>query len=506
MNSRFADFLPRLYLPLLAVLCFVFTWQPLLGVDDFWAHAAIGRWIGEHSEVPHQTLFVWGPGTPIPWVYHSWLSQFVFFKTLHWGGPHFGPVYALLLTYLVATAVMVWLWLLWAKRSRVTALMPFLFVIALWCSSPRLHPRPELFSGLFLCALMTFLLVWTERRSENKLPSHLMLRVLGLAALFALWANFHGGVVSGLVFIALTIIGEAVQDSLDKRALRPTLLLCGILLVCIAAINFNPYGFAYWSALKPVGGPMFSQINEWKKLWEVPLMAPEAFIVTGLLAILALNAWLQNPQRRVAHLLWLLFATFSFVMARRQIWTFAQICIIVMAANALMLDTQRFWRIWNPKGEAEIPMRLRVAARLCAIACLLLFVPGAMPPNFLPLRSTSEQLPVSAAEFVKQNLQTSRLFCDYATSSYLNWHLAGKPPVYIDLINAYPDRLLGDYWDIIYLKPEGLKKLDEAQVTHILIKGQTSDDKIANFAKYMQSAPQWKVIYRAKDATIWARR
>ena len=33
--TKLSEFLPKLYLPLLVGLLFVFTWQPLRGIDDF---------------------------------------------------------------------------------------------------------------------------------------------------------------------------------------------------------------------------------------------------------------------------------------------------------------------------------------------------------------------------------------------------------------------------------------------------------------------------------------
>ena len=43
--KRCAPALPPLYLPLLIVLTFAQTWRTLGGGDDFWAHAAVGRWM-----------------------------------------------------------------------------------------------------------------------------------------------------------------------------------------------------------------------------------------------------------------------------------------------------------------------------------------------------------------------------------------------------------------------------------------------------------------------------
>ena len=532
MISRLLAILPKLYLPILMVMCFVFSWQPLHGMDDFWAHAAIGRWMAQNGRVPDQTLFLWGPGTPVPWIYHSWLSQLIFFKCLDGVDLSTGAMRALLLTFAVALTTFIWLWVLWARRSRITVLTPFLFVIMLWCFSPRIHPRPELFSSLFLLILMTFLLVWTERRditesSPNGLPDRLALRVAGLFLLFVVWANFHGGVATGLVFIALTIVGEALQDWKEKRSWRPTFMLCGILFLCALAINVNPYGVHYWSSFSDVGSKKFAYIYEWQNIFKDPAMSDEAILITGLIGLLSIIAWFSSPRRRVAHLIWLIFAIVSYVLARRQIAQMAQICLLVMAANAAALETTRFWNLLRPprkntnaenssRPDSEVSKRpanevskppegVRVVAHVGMLVCLLGMIPGSMQPQFWPFHSLSPKLPVAAAQFIAEKCPDARLLVDYSTSSYLNWRLAGHPPLYIDLINAYPDQLMTDYFDMAHFKPRGLKLLYNLKITHVFINKQVKDGRVAKFYQYISHSPRWKIVYQDRNAIIWQR-
>ena len=508
MLSRRLEFPTKLYLPLLVVLCLIFAWQPLRGIDDFWAHAAIGRWIAQHGRVPDQTLFLWGPGTPISWVYHSWLSQLTFYEVLIQGGPFWVEI----LTCAVAAFVLIWMWQVWACRGRITSLMPLLFAIALWCSSPRLHPRPELFSGLFLCPLLTFLLTWTEARRNGGFQPGLTWKIPALFAMFALWANFHGGVATGIVFIGLTVLGEAIQDVLERRSLKPTLWLAGLVPLCMAAVCVNPYGLQYWTALRSVGGEMFSYIDEWKPLWKAPVLPPEAILIVGMLAFVALAAWLQTPRRRVAHLLWLLFSVVAFAMARRYLWQMAQVSLFVMAANAAALDTEHFWKVWRSGagkksgGDEQIPAPMRAMVRYSAMLGLLFWLPGVAPKGFLPLRATSQYLPTPSAEFIRRNYPKARLFCDYSTSSYLQWHLNGHPPLYIDLLNAYDDHLINDYFDIIHVEPRGVKLIEELNIDLVFLKRHKADERIAKFALWMKKNPRWQTVYRGEDATIWARR
>jgi hypothetical protein len=140
------------------------------------------------------------------------------------------------------------------------------------------------------------------------------------------------------------------------------------------------------------------------------------------------------------------------------------------------------------------------------LACLVGMIVSAMPVHLQALRPMEPQLPVAAAHFIKQKCPQARLLADYSTSSYLNWHLAGQPPLYIDLINAYPDQLMVDYFDITYKKPRGIKLLYELKITHVFINQAMKEGKIAPFYQYISRSPRWQAIYNQKDAIIWVRK
>jgi len=151
-------------------------------------------------------------------------------------------------------------------------------------------------------------------------------------------------------------------------------------------------------------------------------------------------------------------------------------------------------------------MRLRLAARACAILLLIAFIPGAASGEFRPFQSLSPQLPVRAARFLQARAPQARAISHYATSSYLNWHCAGNPPLYIDLINAYPDRLIVNYFAMHDATPDGLRNLYNLGVTHILLKPPLPDEKPAPLALYLEKSSRWRKIYSSSDAIIWERR
>jgi hypothetical protein len=84
LGLRGRALLAKIYLLLLFLLVVRLTWRPYLPFDDFWAHAAVGRWIWQHGQAPTHTLFLWSARQP--WIAHSWLSELLFYGILTVGG------------------------------------------------------------------------------------------------------------------------------------------------------------------------------------------------------------------------------------------------------------------------------------------------------------------------------------------------------------------------------------------------------------------------------------
>ncbi len=525
-SSKFALWLTRLYAPLLLAACAVQAWWPLREVDDFWAHAAIGRWIWQHHQVPHQSLFVWGRA-PIDWIYHSWLSQLSFFVLLETGGPMAIAIFTVALSCLP-------FWLLWRKHSQCgvrnagcgiseavdvtphSALRtphcngdfaPFVFVLAIWCSAPRFRPRPELFTALFLTLLLLFLIQWSRRPLHEK-PLHTLQRdkwgILILPALFVLWANFHGAVALGLAVLFLTAFCDLLQDRGAGRA-RAFFLIA---LLCAAAIWLNPFGLEYARALKPVGGAMFSAIDEWKPFWKSPVMPWEYVAGEAALVLLALLAWWQSAQRRWSQVAWLFLMAAAFVDARRNLWMLAIVCLAVMAASAPQWNALRLGA-WICRARGQFSLRAPPPVQCVLAAAPLLFLMimlgAAARGKSWPPRAISSRVPLKAARFVAQRKIKTRLFTDYESSSYWQWRLHGHPPLFIDLLNAYPDDLMTDYLQIARASPRGRRLLDALRVNTVILRRRGPNEGIALLADYLNKNKGWKRIYDGRDATIWQR-
>lgn len=502
-----ARFWPRLYLPLIVALCCVQTWRALSGGDDFWAHAAIGRWIAAHGEVPQRTLFLWGAQQP--WIAHSWGTQFWFYELMKVGGERGGPYLALVFACLMLSLCFVILWREWARRGQISTITVLFFALATVCAQTRSRPRPELFSSVFFTILLVHLIGMRRRDTLSWRDGLIVL-------MFVAWTNLHGQVAAGLLLLALTALCDAVQAWFEKSDWRPAMRCGALFLACAAAINCNPYGWHYWSALRPVGGPMFAHIDEWKKLWEAPTLDVFFPVSAILTAVFALIAWLGVAKRRWAYGAWLLVWMALLLTARRYLWMLSLVSLAVLAAHAEAIAPQVFWRaarrvLWKEQAVAEIPALWRSGARWTTIAFLVAVIAQQTPQAWLQHgpRAVSKHLPASAATKLVQLARRRpglRVFNDYEFSSYLQWRCAGAPPLFIDLLNAYPDQLLFDYFDILKATPKGRKMLAARRVNCVFLRHHTAKDGMAKLARFLDKSPAWRRVYSGADASIWLKK
>jgi len=517
----------RIYLALMLLLSGISAWYPLAWFADFWAHAAVGRWIWEQGRVPHEAIFLWSSNAP--WVAHSWLSQLLFYLTMRLGGDSTGPLLVLIMTMLLVMATFGLLWRLWSQSARITLLTPFLFALAINGSRERFGTRPELFTALFMVCLLCFLVNWPElsRQPAESRKISGKLAVPLTVAMFTLWANLHGAVVMGLIILAVTLVGDALQDRLSAATRRLAL----IALACCAAACINPFGLKYWTALGAVKSHTFSLLDEWKPPFAERMLPSDMIATSAILLVVALAAWGMNPQRRWSQLGWLLVMGAFFLQARRNMWLLNLTSLAVIAANAQLLDTRRLWHEWmtrrGPETETpppqrtgkkrgleparateevfhEVPPRLRRIGQVAVVACFLLWI-GLKVSEVWPVSTLSRSMPDSKIAFIRDRKLTGNVFNSIEDSPYLEWRLEGKVPLFIDILNAYPDQVTRDYSDLISDTPRGRELLKSHNIKYVIL-ANTGSNTRGGIAEYLATQePQWKVIYTDRDGMVWER-
>lgn len=491
---------------LTTVLGAMVVWRPLSSWLDFWAHAAVGRWIRDNGRVPDSTLFLWSASEP--WVYHSWLSQLVFYGLTNVGGPDRFPVVVLCFTVVAALLPFASVALVWHRRGRLSSWMAVPFVMTLKGLALRFQTRPELFTGVLLTLLLLFLLSWSRPSLPDRVRKRDWLTAAAILLAFVLWANLHGAVVLGLLVLGVTAACELVQARFGARSR----LLALVAALAPLTVLVNPYGFSYWQAFRPVASADFAtSITEWAPAWKAPLLPSEMFVMLAVLLPPTVAAWAMNPQRRWSHLAWLVLVGVLFLTARRNVWPFALTSLVVLAANASSIDPVSLWRrLTGRQGHPDdvpFPARVRWAVRVgvliwVAMECAL--VADQLRPwqSLVPTR-----LDGGAVRFLKDNPIEGRLFNDYENSGYLEWRLGGNPPLFIDLLNAYPDRVMREYAEMAGATERGRLLFEQHGIAAVVLTtNRGGSPSLSGLARALDSSPRWVRIYAGNDGVVWVRR
>jgi hypothetical protein len=439
-------------------------------------------------------------------VAHSWLSQLTFYGLASAEGDGSDGAWALRLFTVVMTAIpFALVWRVWARHARPAVWAVFVFSLALHASASRFQPRPELFTALGLTVLMLFL----HRRTAPALepgggpaPVRLRRELAGgaaLAAVFVVWANAHGGVAVGLAILGVTAVCDLVQDRFDRRALGLALLT----VACAAATLMNPFGLSYWEILAPTSTDIFPNIVEWRPVWREPVVRFDRLLALGLLFGLAVASWARGPRRRWAELAWLLGTAAALLTARRHMWLMSLVSLMVIAAHA-DCSLPRAWGAALGGGgrNGPVPGQLDRGFGLVAAWVGVLLLASWLSADWAPPPARPDR----AAEFLRDHAG-GRVLNFYEGSSYLQWRLTGNPPLFIDLLNAYPDQVMLDLKEFVLFTPRARRLLDEMQIDRVIL---TSSVTVPmgdlGLVQFLMRSPDWAVVYRDDAAIIWARR
>ena len=468
-------------------MCVVYAVRTIGGGEDFWAHAALGRWVLENGEVPRRTLFLWS--ADIPWIFHSWLSGVIFALIL--GSVGVWGAVALNITMAAAPFAVLYNW--WRNHKTVSSLGIVLFSVAIFLASARFRLRTEMFTMFFLSLVATFIL------TEHKKLWH----YFGIACVFAIWPNLHGAVLMGLVVLWAGTLAELAQF---RRAALPLLYLA---LVCsLFVFGFNPWGFGYAQTWSGLDTPLFRAVNEWKPFWEKPYLP--AILWGGHIAFwcAALLLWIANPKRRWVCLVWLLIVGAAFLQARRQMWLASIFGLLVILANSDLLTGPVLWRGWRAwttgERDANPAQTLRIIGKMGALTLVGCFIVQGFA-QYWPPKVIDETYPTKMSRYLATQTPSGRVFNDYEYSAALQWLLHDKRKLYVDLINAYPPPLLFEYLQIAGGSKHGLKMLDERKFDVVALRPRKPNEGMNNLAKFLDNSAAWKRRYNGKDGTIWVR-
>jgi hypothetical protein len=261
---------------------------------DFYMSLLGGRFISTHGFVTHDPFPTVAQGGE--WLNQQWLSELVFFSAEgSVGQTGLTVLYAALLAAPLAL-------LLWLCRHKGAAMLIAITIVYFPGVLAIVHPRAAGFTVLAFSLLVSVIAVaWRVRGDEEGRRRRTVMAVVAILALFALWANLHGGFVAGLLLIALVTIGLAIDrwrgvPGTASARLVGVLALIGVLSTLTVSLA-TPLGSMIWSYLLSFQNLAIDHASqEWRSAFHNPLIT--AYVVGA--ALFAIGIWIRSPKPRRA--------------------------------------------------------------------------------------------------------------------------------------------------------------------------------------------------------------
>lgn len=428
----------RLFVAILALGLFVLAARNVTDPDVWW-HLRTGQLIIQNYKLFHTDPYSF-TRAGYPWVDHEWLSEILMFELYRAAG------YAGLITAFAALIAATFLLLFVRSPGRpyVAGAMTAWGAIA---SVPSFGVRPQMFTLLLACV---FLFILEQSYSRPKLLWWMLPTML-------LWVNLHAGYALGIVFIAVFLLGDALDHAFGNRETRlsPARLrnLVSVALACIAIIPLNPYGIAmYRYPFETLHSrSMLGYIGEWASPdFHQARYLPFLFLIFVTLVLPALCS-----RRLSARELLLLGVTMY--AALRSV---RHIPIYVLVALPLLSSTIQ--ALLQESGNAEWferPVRLSSIKSLInamLLACFVIFT-AARVAYVIRQQSEAEakEFPLAAVEFMASVHPPAPILNHYNWGGYFIWKLYPEYKVFIDgRADVYGDSFMDEFASLYYIKGE----------------------------------------------------
>ena len=523
---------------------------------DFWWHLKAGQLVAAQG-IPTTNMFAWSVPADAPFVYATWLGEWLFYALYALGGPQ-APILARNLLGLAGFALVA---AEARRRSGSWRLAALAALLAAAMSANNLPARTQNWAwlpfGLYALILGAYAAGQARPRALVALPP-----------LMAFWVNVHGSFVLGLALLAIVAAGETLRvlfrsadsadltdklgsvrtssaasarspnrteasrsaDSADlahKAAAEKSLSVLSALSAhqtwgrlwplylagagSLAATLLNPLGpgiFGYVVKLL-TDPPSQGLVIEWQPPTTRTLAG--FFFFASILGLLAACAVARRRPSVTDMLLACAFLWLAWGGQRYVMWY----GMLVMPILAQCLAVPRRPTMpWRAPGRGE-----RLPSTLLAIvlvAGLIVVQPPfkarlGLPQPYRALFAEvpgapelySAETPVAAAEYLRAHPLAGRLFNEMGYGSYLDWALYPAAQVFVDpRVELYPLAIWQDYLAIRDARDYNALLIDRYGVRRVLL------DRVAmpKLAAALASDPLWQREYADARAEIYRRR
>ena len=467
---------------------FVMAFKFILDNDTWW-HLAAGERILQTGKILRQDPFsLTMSGTA--WEYPGWLAQVLLAFIYRIGGLVGLNSFGALLVCL--TFVALWFVLDGPSLLRLSVLLLSAIVSSVFWSV-----RPQLFSFLFSSLFVLIL------EKENKKPTPF---IWSLPFLMAVWGNMHGGFVIGFMILGGYFISRLLQQlqtipaerSAWRNHFRPLFRLAGVGLAAVLGLVFNPDGLGLLLyPFKTVGMEVLQNyIMEWQSP-DFHLLEMQPFL---WMLILACASMVFSTHRlRLADIPSLFLFSYAGFLAARNISTFALIAAPILSRHVnsifnLHPSVKKLSKPINP-----VLSRIFNIVLIISVVILGVVIRKDYFSESMIRKEMTEQIPVSAIEYLAENEEQGNLFHSYNWGGYIIWRLYPEYSSFVDgRTDLFGDEVLSTYLQIWSADRRALDLLDSYNISVVLVE---PDAPLVS----LLDCSDWKLIYEDMDAVLYSR-
>jgi hypothetical protein len=476
--------------------------------NDFWWHLKAGELIAT-SGIPTTNIFAWTLPADTPFIYQSWLGEWLFYVLYQVGGLPF-VVFARNMLGLAAFALVA---VEAQQRSGSWRLASGAVLLAALMSINNLTTRTQNWSWIPFALLLLLLGAYVRQRLGPRW-------LVALPLLMIFWVNVHGGFMMGILVMGAFVVGETLRRllrqpyALNWDRLRP-LYIAATAMIAVTVINpLGPGIFGYVLTLL-TDAPSQGLVNEWQP--PSPRSAAGWFFFVSVIMLLVAFAWSRRRPTITEILLTCGMLWIAFNGARYVVWFgMAAMPILVQSFSAPRsvpvpgLSEQQRPPRQQRVGSPPINAVLALVVLLSVIIVQPWFKPALPLPEtyreaFAPVPGApllfANDTPVGAAEHLRAEPCAGNLFNEMGYGSYLIWALYPAEQVFVDpRVELFPLALWEDYVNISRGQHTAAL-FDEYDIECVLL---DVDDQ-ERLADLMPTLPGWERTYSDEQSEVWRR-
>lgn len=474
--------LRNVFLILIFLLVFFIMLSPPQDADMWW-HLAAGREMVNEGNILTTDIFSYTHYGE-PWTNAFWLSDILLFLVYRLGG-YLG------LTLLVALIAVLTMAVLYRRTLHYPFPLPLLILLlATFAIAPVWTPRPQIFSFLLLVVL--------DYGLKEK-DGFILKRPWLLVILFVVWANTHGGFIWGFLLLLSFIIGNGLDNLLQRQSLSLRQLgqLALWTLVAALAITINPNGISLWKLPFYTVGISIQSITEWSS---PDFHRVDLHPLLWLLFLIVIGAGTSKKVLPWSSILKVIGFSYMAFVSQRSIGPFVVVAtpIVIDSLNDVWSEWSSIVsRIYKPRPSNSMPTVFAVILNMIILGIFLVL----MVKQAFSVSSGGQVhngLPRNAVEWIRFNHPEGRMFNAYNWGGYLQWELP-EYPLFIDgRADLYGEETISDWWSIVSATDEGIRLLDHWQVNFVVLEpGWPILNRLAQNG--------WQVLYEDDIAIVMSR-